>query len=37
MKEEILMKKSKIADQRFALIDSLKDLKSFLLEIKAGL
>jgi DNA-binding transcriptional MerR regulator len=31
------LKKSKIADQRFALIDSLKDLKSFLLEIKAGL
>jgi DNA-binding transcriptional MerR regulator len=31
------LKKSKLADQRFALIDSLKDLKTFLLEIKAGL
>jgi DNA-binding transcriptional MerR regulator len=31
------LKKSKLVDQRFALIDSLKDLKTFLLEIKAGL
>jgi DNA-binding transcriptional MerR regulator len=31
------LKKSKLADQRFGLIDSLKDLRGFLLEIKAGL
>jgi DNA-binding transcriptional MerR regulator len=31
------LKKSKLADQKFALIDSLKDIKTFLLEIKAGL
>jgi DNA-binding transcriptional MerR regulator len=31
------LKKSKLADQRFELIDSLKDLRGFLLEIKAGL
>jgi DNA-binding transcriptional MerR regulator len=31
------LKKSKLSDQRFELIDSLKDLRSFLLEIKAGL
>jgi DNA-binding transcriptional MerR regulator len=31
------LKKSKLSDQRFSLIGSLKDLKTFLLEIKAGL
>jgi DNA-binding transcriptional MerR regulator len=31
------LKKSKLADQKFTLIDSLKDIKTFLLEIKAGL